>query len=198
MILSRLLLSGLSLPMRLTRRRKFRPVIWLIVWLIGSASFSACVPYPEATAVEVRPTATITTTVTPDAVYYLVQPDDTLWDISLKLGVDVALLTEVNELESPALLRPGQRLLISDRVTISGWLLPTSTPTPLPCTTGCPRPFSGCEIKGIVSRLDDIRIYLLPDDEAYHRLEADMWFCRESDAIGAGWVRWTAYGPAGR
>ena len=79
--------------------------------------------------------------------------------------------------------------MISDYVTISGRYLPIPTPTPVPtatprpCAQGCVYPVEGCEIKGIISRIDGTRLYVLPDDAFYLRRDADVWFCNEDDAL---------------
>lgn len=176
------------------RRAGFCILVWL--WLTGAALLSGCSSSIDLDSFRLTPVPTSTTT--PGPVYYTVQPGDTLWAIAERVGIDPAILARVNELEDPDLLQIGQELLISDRVTISGEVLPTATPTPLPCLDGCPRPPPGCQIKGIIARLDGTRMYLLPDDEPYPRLEADIWFCREEDAVRSGWVRWTVYGPSER
>lgn len=135
-------------------------------------------------------------TPTPTPQFHEVQPGESLWTIAQRYGVDVNILAEVNELENPDLLQPGQELLISDRITVSGRLLPTPTPTPIPCLEGCHTPPPGCDIKGVIARLDGTRFYLLPSDDPYDVRTADVWFCREEDARAAGWQRWTPFGPA--
>ncbi len=179
--------------------RAMRMRLWLL-WLLGAGgligqlALSACVPVtPTAPAVDAL---ALTSVATPTPFFYEVQPGDTLWLIARRFNMDMETLIQVNELENPDLLQPGQRLLISDRVTISGRLLPTATPTPLRCVTGCEKPPPGCEIKAVIARLDGTRLYLLPEDPLYPRRAADLWFCREEDAQRAGWRRWTPYGPS--
>ncbi len=121
-----------------------------------------------------------------------------MWAIAKKTGVDVNTLAMVNELKNPDALRPGDRLLISDKVTISGQPLPTPTPTPIPCLYGCIQPPSHCKIKGYQARLDGLKLYVLPEDEIYLMQQADVWFCREQDARNAGWRHWTPKGPEGQ
>ena len=170
-------------------------LLWLFSLgsLIGQLALSACVPVTSITPSAETPSPTLVTTPTP--FFYEVQPGDTLWLIARRFNIDLETLIQVNELKNPDLLQPGQRLLISDRVTISGQLLPTATPTPLRCVNGCEKPPPGCEIKAVIARLDGTRLYLLPEDPLYPWRAADLWFCREEDAQRAGWRRWTPYGP---
>ncbi len=171
---------------------------WLL-WLlsagsvIGHLALSACVPVTPSAPIADTPSPTTTTT--PILYFYEVQPGDTLWLIARRFNMDMETLIQVNELKNPDLLQPGQRLLISDRVTISGRPLSTATPTPLRCVNGCEKPPPGCEIKAVIARLDGTRLYLLPEDPLYPWRAADLWFCREEDARRAGWHRWTPYGP---
>lgn len=158
----------------------------LLVWV--AAIGSACTTPP--------PVAPPTPDATPTPFYYTVQAGDTLTGIAARFGLDPALLALVNELDNPDLLRPGQQLLISDRVTVSGRVLPTATPTPLPCLQGCREPPPDCRIKAFYARLDGLPLYVVPGDVLYPRIEAERWFCREEDARTAGWVRWTPWGPA--
>jgi LysM repeat protein len=71
-------------------------------------------------------------TATPTLYFYRVQPGDTLWRIAQRHGLDVETLRQVNGLQNPHVILAGQRLLISDRVTLSGTPLPTRTPTATP------------------------------------------------------------------
>ena len=135
--------------------------------------------------------------VTPTPHYYVVKPGDTLWSIANKLGLDVDMLAEVNELADPDKLRPGDRLFISTKMTISGRVLPTPTPTPIPCLQGCVEPPSQCKIKAYTARLDGMKLYVMPGDEIYPVQRAELWFCREQDALNNGWLHWTPQGPEG-
>lgn len=133
---------------------------------------------------------------TPTPYFYTVERGDTLFGLAARFGIEPALLIEVNELENPELLQPGQQLLISDRVTVSGRVLPTATPTPRPCVQGCKQRSDACPIKAYRARLDGARLYVVPGDDLYPLVEADLWFCREEEVQAAGWVRWTPSGPA--
>lgn len=146
------------------------------------------VPPPQRTPIVVA-------VATPTPYFYEIQPGDTLWSIAQTTGVDVGTLVIANELELPDTIRPGDRLLISSQISISGRPLPTPTPTPRLCTTGCTTPPPSCEIRGYYARLDGMRIYVVPRDEIYARQQADVWFCRERDALNAGWLHWTRRGP---
>ncbi len=133
---------------------------------------------------------------TPTPYFYTVQRGDTLFGLAARFGIEPNRLIEVNELENPSLLQPGQKLLISDRVTVSGRVLPTATPTPRPCVQGCKQRNDECQIKAFRARLDGTKLYVLPADDLYLLAEADLWFCREEEAQAAGWVHWTPAGPA--
>lgn len=163
-------------------------------------------PTPTAVAgtVTVAPTPIPIKRVTPGKIYesYTVQQGDTLWSISQQYGVDIDTLAEVNELEDVGAIVAGEQLLISDYVTVSGRYLPTPTPTPIPtatprpCAQGCVYAMEGCDIKGLISRIDGTRLYVLPDDAFYLMRDADVWFCNEEDAVQSGWLHWTENGPA--
>jgi hypothetical protein len=164
---------------------------------------SSCVP-PEEMITPTLPPPTVTPTRTPTPIFlhYTVRQGDTLGEIAQQYNIDVELLAEVNELEDVNAIRIGDDLLISDYVTISGRVLPTPTPTPTPtatprpCLHGCVNPLPGCDIKGVTSRIDGIRIYVLPDDDFYPIRDAELWFCDEKDAVRDGWRHWTEWGPA--
>ncbi len=163
---------------------------WLLSLLIALVLFGAsCAAFPT-------PAPIPTPTATPMPVYYTVQQGDTLYGIAGRFEINPTILVEVNELTNPDLLQPGQQLLISDRVTVSGRVLPTATPTPPPCVQGCKGPPAECRIKAFRARLDGTPMYVLPGDELYPRVEADLWFCQESEVRQAGYVRWTTSGPA--
>lgn len=165
------------------------PALTLLLVLLSACATEGLAPAPAA-----GPTDGPAPTLAPR--YYTVQPGDSLWGIADALGVDADMLITVNEIDDPSLIQPGQRLLISDKVTVSGRVLPTPTATPFPCQQGCAQPPDGCEIKGVIAKLDGTKIYVLPEDELYDLRGADKWFCRVLDAESAGWVRWTEYGPA--
>ncbi len=178
----------------------FRPSRHTFSWLLLAAMcfalvwLSACAAAP---AIPTIPTPVVTRTVTPTATptFYTVEKGDTILGIAQKFGVDGQTLIEVNEIDDVTLLQPGQQLLISDRVRVSGTALPTATPTPEPCIEGCKTPVAPCEIKAFRARLDGTQMYVLPEDELYARVPAELWFCQESRARQAGWVHWTAFGP---
>ncbi|NOX60932.1 MAG: LysM peptidoglycan-binding domain-containing protein [Chloroflexi bacterium] len=174
--------------------KRARWLFALLAWSGVILMLAGCAETIPSPPIEVENATT--TTPTPAAVLYTVRPGDTLSGIAAQYGVDVELLIRVNELEDPDALLPGQKILITERMTVSGHLLPTSTPTPLPCREGCIDPPEGCFVKGVIARLDETRLYVLPEDELFDRREADLWFCRVEDAEAAGWVRWTRYGPA--
>lgn len=139
--------------------------------------------------------APVAGTPTPTPIFYTVQRGDTLWSIAEKTGIDVETLAFVNDMTQSDILHPGDKLLISDRVTRSGVVLPTPTATPIPCLQGCRQPPEGCVIKAYRARLDGMQLYVLPDDEIYDLPQVDVWFCREQDAQQAGWRHWTPNGP---
>ncbi len=177
------------LTVQLIRRTRSRLLLaatsFALVWL------SAC------TAAPAIPTPVVIPTVTPTAtpMFYTVEKGDTILGIAKKFGVDGQTLIEVNEIGDVTLLQPGQQLLISDRITVSGTPLPTATPTPEPCIDGCKTPVAPCEIKAFRARLDGTQMYVLPADELYSRVPAELWFCQETRARQGGWVHWTAFGP---
>lgn len=171
--------------------RRTRPWLLLAATSLALVWLSACAAAPTPPAPIVIPTVTPTATPT----FYTVEKGDTILGIAQKFGVDGQTLIEVNEIADVTLLQPGQQLLISDRITVSGTHLPTATPTPEPCIEGCKTPVAPCDIKAFRARLDGTRMYVLPTDEIYSRVPADLWFCQETRARQAGWVHWTAFGP---
>ena len=48
----------------------------------------------------------------PAILLYVVQPNDTLWKIAKKYNAPLDILKEVNALNNPDLIYPGQKLLI--------------------------------------------------------------------------------------
>ena len=176
----------------------------LIVVIFVAVLLSACDPNfffnvnavktPEVNTTESE--SKISSTPTPD--YYVVKEGDTLWGISKKTGTDFQTLILLNELKDPDRLRPGQRLLITGTVNIVGTPLPTVTPTPIHCLYGCINPPKGCEIKGFQTKVDGLKLYALPEDDIYNLRRAEVWFCREEDAVRLGWKHWTPKGPEGK
>jgi len=146
-----------------------------------------------ASPVQRLPAAEITLTPTP--YFYEVQSGDTIWSIARKAGLDADTLVMANELKRPDAIHPGDRLLISSKKSISGRLLPTPTPTRIPCLHGCMQPPSGCVVKGYHARLDGMKLYVMPGDEIYDLPQAAIWFCRQQDARDADWLHWTPTGP---
>ena len=74
---------------------------------------------PTFTNTPVPPTATVTSTVTPTPTptatatpikTHVVQPDEALWEIAERYGVDVEDLIELNDIEDPDHLIPGEEL----------------------------------------------------------------------------------------
>ncbi len=54
---------------------------------------------------------------------YVVQPGDTLYSIAQRFGVDAQEIIELNGIQDPALLRPGDRLVIPGFEGVSGLLI---------------------------------------------------------------------------
>lgn len=74
---------------------------------------------PTFTNTPVPPTPTVTSTVTPTPTptatatpikTHVVQPDEALWEIAERYGVDVEDLIELNDIEDPDHLVPGEEL----------------------------------------------------------------------------------------
>ncbi len=74
---------------------------------------------PTFTNTPVPPTPTVTSTVTPTPtptatatpiMTHVVQPDEALWEIAERYGVDVEDLIELNNIEDPDHLVPGEEL----------------------------------------------------------------------------------------
>lgn len=63
-------------------------------------------------------------TPTPEALRYIVQEGDTLYDIALRYGVEIDDIIEANGITDPNTLRIGQELIIPIKVE------PTATPSP--------------------------------------------------------------------
>jgi LysM repeat protein len=88
------------------------------------------------TAPPLPPADTVTPTVSPTPIVYVVKSGDTLLGIALEYGVSVEALQAANGIEDPQYLRVGQELLVptgeeeSDG-SAGGLLLHTPTPIPL-------------------------------------------------------------------
>jgi membrane-bound lytic murein transglycosylase D len=77
----------------------------LAIWVIPSGAVT--------TASAKSPASTQTSLLSPDTKTYIVQPGDTLWDISKKLpGLTVEKIKSLNNLKGNS-LKPGQKLIIS-------------------------------------------------------------------------------------
>lgn len=88
-------------------------------------------PTPGAGGGLLEPPATPTMTPTP--VVYIVREGDTLSGIAATYGVSVEALQQVNRIENPLFLRPGQTLIIPtgrEEAMAPTELLPTPTPMP--------------------------------------------------------------------
>ena len=174
--------------------------LWLLrtCYVLICGLFSACAIEAEGLESGVSDVWSVTFGATevpvPTPFYYEVSTGESLWTIAERFGLDVELLTVINELDHPDLIQPGQQLLISDRITVSGKVIPTRTPTPFPCIDGCRQQAAGCEIKAVIARMDGKRMFLLPKDSFYNQVSADYWFCRIQDATAAGWERWQENG----
>jgi len=69
----------------------------------------------------------------PAPIIHVVQPDETLWGISLQYGRTIAVLAQVNQLADPSLIRIGQTLAIPQAAP------PPSAPGPIPAPPAPPR-----------------------------------------------------------
>jgi hypothetical protein len=93
---------------------------------------------PSMTQAQVDPTST------PDPegnIYYVLQPNDSLWSIAARSGISLQELLDLNEIEEDAVVNPGDQILIG-RVTPAAtptFDIPTPTlPPPLPTETQVP------------------------------------------------------------
>lgn len=68
---------------------------------------------------------TVPPTTPPNLKTYIVQAGDTLYAIAQKTGVTVAEILQLNKLDNPNVIFPGQKLLLPSKAQ-----LPTPTPTP--------------------------------------------------------------------
>lgn len=103
---------------------------WMFLVLVGCGRVITASPEPTSTpgARFLMPTPggppSPTRTPTPEAITYIVEEGDTLYEIALRFGVPLEDLIEANHLENPNQLQVGQELIIpAPRV-------PTVTPSP--------------------------------------------------------------------
>ncbi len=138
-----------------------RAIIWSVVLIILFACCTGCtvaIITPEPTATPranvtatatpppgllqtttggpmLPPAATATPTLTPTPLIHIVQEGEVLGVIAYQYGVSVEAIQAANGIEDPRYLQIGQALVIPagerDAETITGLLLPTSTPMPL-------------------------------------------------------------------
>ncbi len=89
---------------------------------------------PKIVAAQTKtPEPTLTPAPTPTPLIYVVKPNDTLLSIAIEYGTTVAAIQQANGIINPALLQPGQELIIP--LTAGGpeaahQILPTPTPVP--------------------------------------------------------------------
>lgn len=82
-------------------------------------------------------------TPTPDAdgnMFYIIQSNDSCMSISLKMGIDMQTLRELNNLDEQCTLIAGTRLLLGRYETPTPTPGPSPTPTPI---TPTPTPYNG-------------------------------------------------------
>lgn len=114
-------------------------VVLIVLWLTGANPPSlpgflatdtptvTVTPVPPTATWTPEPTPTITETPTPPGpTTYVVQLNDTLWDIAVRFEVDINLLMEINGITNPNNIFVGQTLTIPP----PGSELPTPTPLP--------------------------------------------------------------------
>ncbi|KAB2952264.1 LysM peptidoglycan-binding domain-containing protein [Heliorestis acidaminivorans] len=92
-------------------------------------------------------------------VNYIVQPNDSLWKISMQFGVSIEALRSHNQLTSD-MVWVGQRLLIPQ----TGASQPVTTPSPTPTPTPTPTPSRGGQSN--VTQWPSITYIVLPGDTA--------------------------------
>jgi LysM repeat protein len=81
-------------------------ILWLFLW-------------PVMSQAQADPTST------PDPegnIYYMVQPNDSLWSIAARSGISLQELLDLNEIEEDSVVNPGDQILI-------GHVTPAPTPT---------------------------------------------------------------------
>ena len=127
-------------------------VIVLIVWLAGPDKSTALsnetgTPLPTSTITNTpippTPTETMTPTITPSATStitetpsgpfeYIVEQDDTCWDIAVQFEVEMDVLQAINNFDGDCPIQPGDTILIP----APGQTLPTETPLPTDLALG--------------------------------------------------------------
>ncbi len=141
--------------------KQVQAVVWIMVIIalgVGCAGCNGAIITPEPTATPranatatptsppgllqtttggpmLPPAATATPTLTPTPLIHIVQEGEVLGVIAYQYGVSVEAIQAANGIEDPRFLQIGQALVIPigerDTETITGLLLPTSTPMPL-------------------------------------------------------------------
>lgn len=54
----------------------------------------------------------------PNTTYHEVQPGDTLWSISRRLGLPLEVILQLNKLANPNLIYPGQKIIIPEKQAV--------------------------------------------------------------------------------
>lgn len=96
-------------------------------------------------------TSTATATSTPTAAVYVVQPGDTLRNISGRFAISVEALTEANQIANPDVIAAGQTLIIPQDQVETAVPQPTAVPateTPPPTNSPQPEPTTDTEAGG--------------------------------------------------
>ncbi len=87
--------------------RRSRSVVWtLFLALCFSLLLFLC---PAVSLAQIDPTST------PDPegnIYYIVQPNDSLWSIAARSGISLQELLDLNEIQEESVVNPGDQLLI--------------------------------------------------------------------------------------
>lgn len=96
----------------------FLLAFWLLSWTVPSLAQEAPTSTPDLEGY----------------IYYIVQPNDSLWSIAARSGISLQDLLDLNDFEENSVVNPGDKILI-------GIVVPTITPTPdIPTPTLPPPP----------------------------------------------------------